>query len=879
MEKRRLDMTSKTTRRVRAVRNGVLGLLLPWLVLAWVSCGGGSTPAPAVSVAISPVTASVQTGLTQLFTATVSNTSNTAVTWQVGGTTGGNSTVGTISTGGLYTAPAAVPSPAAVTVTVISQADNTKSASATVTVTAPPVSVSISPTTASVATGANQQFTATVTGTANTAVTWQVNGTTGGDTTHGTISASGLYTAPAAVPSPATVTVAAVSQADATKSASATVTVTGVSVSISPTSASVAAGGNQQFTATVTGTSNTAVTWQVGGTTGGNSTVGTISASGLFTAPAAVPSPATVTVTCVSQADVTKSAAATVTITAAAVVAVSISPTTASVAVGGNQQFTATVTGTSNTAVTWQVNGTTGGDSTNGTISASGLYTAPAAVPSPATVTVACISQADPTKSDSATVTITPTSNNALLSGPYAFQFIGYDSGGLVVAGGTFNADGSGTITTGNEDINRSSGVNTSVDLTGTYTVGADKRGVLTLTSGTLGSATYRFALKTSGDGYLIEFDDATGAGTRGSGVFRKQDATAFNLAQFSGSFAFGFQGELNGSRAGAVGRLTSSTTGVLSGGVMDVSVPDTSFGNLTTTGNLFAIDTNGRGTATLNVAGLTIPGTFDFTFYVVSATEAFFVQVDVRSATAPVLIGTLLAQAGGPFSAASWNTPSVLAITGSDSSSVAAVGLITPDGAGNATGLVDVNDSGTIATNSAFTATYTIAANGRGEFDFVTNPLGAKPEMFYMVSPNKAFLLEGTVATPGSEVTAGTFEGQSGGPFSDSSLSGAFAGGTFAPGAIAVTDETGEFTADGAGNLAGTADQSSASGLLPDNAVTGTYSVAGNGRTTVTVTSTGGGTAVLYFLSPTKVVGISESPGALPSLPGPNPVLFVFEN
>jgi Bacterial Ig-like domain (group 2) len=89
---------------------------------------------------------------------------------------------------------------------------------------------------------------------------------------------------------------------------------------------------------------------------------------------------------------------------------VSITPTSATVQVGHTQQFTATVQNSSNTAVTWQVNGTTGGDSSHGTISNSGLYTAPSSVPSPATVTVAAIAQADPTKSASASVLITMTS-------------------------------------------------------------------------------------------------------------------------------------------------------------------------------------------------------------------------------------------------------------------------------------------------------------------------------------------------------------------------------------------------------------------------------------------------------------------------------------
>src|SRR5213080_1259422 len=188
---------------------------------------------------------------------------------------------------------------------------------------------------------------------------------------------------------------------------STTPTPISVSVTISPILATVAAGGTQQFSAVVQNTSNTAVTWQVNGVTGGNATVGAISSSGLYTAPGVVPNPATVTVTAVSQADATKSAAAQVTITAATTVSVTISPTSARVAAGGTQQFSAVVQNTSNTAVSWQVNGVTGGNATVGTISSSGLYTAPGVVPNPATVTVTAVSQADATKSAAAQVTIT----------------------------------------------------------------------------------------------------------------------------------------------------------------------------------------------------------------------------------------------------------------------------------------------------------------------------------------------------------------------------------------------------------------------------------------------------------------------------------------
>jgi serine protease len=95
-------------------------------------------PSP-VTVSVSPTSGSLQAGsvTTQPFTATVADTLNTQVTWQVNTMAGGNATVGTISTAGVYMAPATMPSPATVTITAISAADSTRSASATVTITAP----------------------------------------------------------------------------------------------------------------------------------------------------------------------------------------------------------------------------------------------------------------------------------------------------------------------------------------------------------------------------------------------------------------------------------------------------------------------------------------------------------------------------------------------------------------------------------------------------------------------------------------------------------------------------------------------------------------------------------------------------------------------
>jgi hypothetical protein len=88
----------------------------------------------------------------------------------------------------------------------------------------------------------------------------------------------------------------------------------GITVSVSPRTASKFPTEQQQFSATVSGTNNTLVAWQVNGITGGNSTVGTIDGSGMYTTPSLVPTPSTVTVSGISQADITKSASATMSI-------------------------------------------------------------------------------------------------------------------------------------------------------------------------------------------------------------------------------------------------------------------------------------------------------------------------------------------------------------------------------------------------------------------------------------------------------------------------------------------------------------------------------------------------------------------------------------
>jgi hypothetical protein len=223
------------------------------------------------TMSISPAMATMVASATQQFQATQNGTAISGATWAVDGVNSGNSTVGTISSTGLYTAPAQ-----AGTHTVSASTGAGNSATAPVAI----FTLGVSPATAAVQESGTQQFTATIQGISNTSVTWSVDGVAGGNATAGTISAMGIYTAPAQL---GTHTVAATSVADTGASVSATATV--FSMSISPDGATIAPGGTQPFTATIYGLTNTSVTWSVDGIAGGNSSVGTVSAGGVYTAP------------------------------------------------------------------------------------------------------------------------------------------------------------------------------------------------------------------------------------------------------------------------------------------------------------------------------------------------------------------------------------------------------------------------------------------------------------------------------------------------------------------------------------------------------------------------------------------------------------------
>jgi DNA-binding beta-propeller fold protein YncE len=253
------------------------------------ACGGNSTP---VGVTVSPPTPDVPLGGQLQFQATVTGTPTTSVTWQIclpptptnlqptvcsPPTTGdtqlptgyGIITSGQTNTpaGGFYTAPASLP-PTNDFYVVATSTVNTKIFGISVVHIDSSVRVAVSPSTATIAPGESYSFTANVTGTTNTAVTWEVNGIANGSVTDGFIVSGGgngntaKYTAPISN-SPGSVTITAVSGFDPAESGTAAVTIiTSAAPTLSSSTPNIVGEGSAQQEVFLTGanfTSNSVV--------------------------------------------------------------------------------------------------------------------------------------------------------------------------------------------------------------------------------------------------------------------------------------------------------------------------------------------------------------------------------------------------------------------------------------------------------------------------------------------------------------------------------------------------------------------------------------------------------------------------------------------
>jgi len=355
------------------------------------------------SITVYPANSTLESTGTRQFTAYVPISPNT-IQWLVNDIPGGNASVGTISATGLYQPPTVIPAVNVVAIKARSVPYPSSSGSAKLTITRQyPWLWSVNPAKLSVGSyevsfnGAN--FAPDSVAQANGVDLPTTYFSSTKITVKGQALSAGTLSFAVRQPGPGAVT---------GNSVSAAVTVPAVTVRITPSSASMALGESRTFSASVAGAANTSVKWSVNGIIGGSSIVGLISSGGVYRAPAVMPTSSTVTLRATSVADNTAFAQAKVTLVAPPppAVTVQVSPPAASLLLGSSQAFVASVAGTANTTVTWAVNGVVGGSAAAGTISAAGMYVAPAAMPAGGTVTVRATSVADGTAFAQAVVTL-----------------------------------------------------------------------------------------------------------------------------------------------------------------------------------------------------------------------------------------------------------------------------------------------------------------------------------------------------------------------------------------------------------------------------------------------------------------------------------------
>jgi uncharacterized protein YjdB len=615
----------------------------------------------------------------------------------------------------------------------------------------------------------------------------------------------------------ATVIVLAISFAACSSSNNSTLT----SIAVTPATASIAVGATQQYVATGTYSDGSMKTLTTETWNSSTTATATISTSGLATGLAL--GTTTITATC----GTVTSPGVTLTVSNATLESIAVTPTNASIAVGATQQYTATGTysdGTMSvlTNATWT--------SSNIAVATIGSTTGLATGVGVGTTTITAASGT--VTSPGVTLTVTSTGgNNSLLNGQYALLLSGADQADGFAFNYSFaasiTADGLGDITTGEIDFADGNFMTANVTpITGTYTIGSDGRGSITLTTlntyfGVGGITTLGVSM-TSGTGGLIIEEDSFATG---SGTLTMQGAGSTSQSSITGNYVFAFSGvdESNtDSIIDVAGDFTANGAGgVFSNGVQDVVTGGVTNLNGAIAGTYTAPDGNGRGTATLQSG--------DYAYYSAGGTTLYFIEIDEKT----LLSGSVVTQASSPsLPAGSY----AFAGGGTDyldgGVPLAVGGLFTSDGAINITsGTLDFNDdgSGTEFSDIAISGTWTVGSNGRGVMTLSDPDYPITEFSFYPTANNGIFLLE----IDGSGFQSSEIAMLQSGTFSDASLTGPYAvnfsGVPLNTGAL-EHDVVGELTSNGAGTLTGLADVNSfggTGGVMTGGAFTGTYTVS----------------------------------------------------
>lgn len=442
--------------------------------------------------------------------------------------------------------------------------------------------------------------------------------------------------------------------------------------------------------------------------------------------------------------------------------------------------------------------------------------------------------------------------SNSSLSGTYAFAvsgssangFLGLAASSFYAVAGSFQANGSGTITSGTMDVNSTAGVFTNLSITGTYSVRADGRTTASLTT-PQGNFSLDFVLLNSSSGLAIQFQNTA----TGSGSIDLQTSSAFSLSSLAGALAFNVSGvDAGGNPEGTAGLLNIDSSGNITGGVADdndgggttlnIAVPAASAAVSAPSGS------TGRGT-------LTIGGTTQFAYYVINANHVKLVTIN-SGVSIPFLAGDAFRQTTSSVSGSFAFT--LAGATSSGTGVFTAGGILSTDGAGNVTNssVTDVNNGGTFSQDATTTGTYAVSG-GRGTMT-LSGGFGVLNLVFY---PSTGGLLILEVDT--TVLSSGTGLQQSGAPFSNATLNGAF-GLTlvgFDLGNGVGANGIAQFTSTGTGTLTGAFDFNDGGNLSNSLSLSGTYSIGSNGRGTGTLkpSSLSNVDVVYYVVSGSQVL------------------------
>ena len=456
---------------------------------------------------------------------------------------------------------------------------------------------------------------------------------------------------------------------------------------------------------------------------------------------------------------------------------------------------------------------------------------------------------------------------NSLLRGAYAFLFSGFDTQGVVLATGQFTADGSGNISSGTEDTNRVSGTSINATLSGTYSLGTDGRGTLTLISTNASTnqkltVIYQLVLDSDGNARFFENDTANTTPpplpTRGEGIIKPQVGGSFSAANFNGNYAFAFSGQdLTTAPATLAGVVHADGISSFSPGTVDFNDAGLYSPAVPASGNFSSSSTTGRVVANLVFQ---IPSsaqvTLNFTCYFVSPSDLFVIEIDTTDATHPKIGGEMILQNPSVvFDNTALTGGSVISGIGLDSpSSSAFVGLLAANGSGSATVNFNQNDAGSISQGSSVPGTYLVTTNGRVEFTSF-GALGPRMAAAYLTGVNQGFLV-------GSDKTAtvGLLENQSGGPFGATSVLGSYALSAPSPADNMVSNVIGQTTANGIATMQGVVDEIDSSGQNLAQSFLGNYTVTSSGQGTMTTNTPAGipTNLAIYVVSPSALRAIS---------------------